>query len=100
MIIDAHSHMLSTECLNKLADKGGTWAKEAVHERLHANIRKPYYSNVTLRVEQLDKYGIDFQVVTPNHALDSNLMPGDIAAQVDYARIINDGMARLMEESK
>ncbi len=101
MIIDAHAHMISTEYLNKLSDKGGKWAKEAAGQRLSGgNIRKPYANNVGPRIEQLDKYGIDFQVVTPFHALDSNLMPGDADSRMGYARLLNDGMAKLMEESK
>ncbi len=101
MIIDAHAHMISTEYLNKLSNQGGKWAKEAARQRLFGgNISKPYANNVGPRIEQLDKYGIDFQVVTPFHALDSNLMPGNANSRMAYAKVLNDGMAKLMEESK
>jgi len=39
-------------------------------------------------------------VVTPRRTFDSNLLPGDVSAQLAYARALNDGMARLTEESK
>jgi len=50
-------------------------------------------------VEQLDRNGIALQVVTPI-PFDSNLLPGDVAAQLAYRRVLNDSMANLMEDSK
>ncbi len=98
MIIDAYTHGLHGGYLDQLATAGGDWAKQIL-ARLLARVRnKPHLSDVGLRVEQLDRNGIDLQVVTP--ILDSNLLLGDVAAQLAMARAINDNMARLMEDSK
>jgi len=51
-------------------------------------------------VEQLDRNGIALQVVTPQYSYDSNLLPGDVATQLAYAKVLNNSMAKLMEDSK
>ncbi len=100
MIIDAHTHMMNSQYFDQLADKGGKWARGRVEWGLALAQRKPHFTDVALRVEQLDRNGIALQVVTPQRTFDSNLLPGDIAAQLAYARVLNDSMAKLMEESK
>ena len=100
MIIDAHAHMMNAKYFDQLADKGGKWGKERVDFGRDLSQRKPHFSNVALRVEQLDRNGVAMQVITPQHTYDCNLLPGDIAAQLAYARVVNDGMAELMEDSK
>jgi len=100
MIIDAHTHGFHGGYLDQLADIGGDWArKEITSTREMAKVR-PQYLDVAFRVEQLNRYGIDLQVVTPGHTLDVNLFPGDATAKLAYARALNDNMARLMEDSK
>lgn len=100
MIIDAHTHMLNSKYFDQMADKGGKWARERIEWGLALAGRKPQFTDVALRVEQLDRNGIALQVVTPQQTFDSNLLPGDIAAQLAYARVLNDGMAQLTEDSK
>lgn len=62
--------------------------------------RKPHFIDIGLRVEQLNRNGIDYQVVTPPHNLDCNLLPADSIIQLAMAKAINDNMARLLEDSK
>lgn len=102
MIIDAHTHGLHGKYLDKLAASGGDWAKERVAEevRIAKDMEWPLYVDVAFRVEVLNKYGIDFQVVTPGGTIDPNLCPGNAKAKLLYAKGINDNMARLMEDSK
>ncbi len=100
MIIDAYAHMLNSQLFDWLADKGGKWAREKVDWGLAVCKRKPHFTDIALRVEQLDRNGIDLQVVTPPHTFDSNLLPGGITAQLAYARVLNDSMAKLTEDSK
>ncbi len=100
MIIDAHTHMFHGKDLEQLVGIGGDWAKKGVTRVLDAAQRKPHFIDVALRLAMLDRNGIDLQVVTPPLWLDSNLLPGDAAAQLAMARAVNDSMARLMEESK
>lgn len=100
MIIDAHTHGLHGGYLERLADIGGEWTKKLVAaEREHAK-RRPQYLDVAFRIEQLNKYGFDLQVVTPGGRLDVHLLPGDTKTRLAYAKAINDNMARLMEDSK
>ncbi len=100
MIIDAHSHGFHDGHLGDLVTAGGDWAEKAIAHLRNSTGSKPQFFNVALRVEQLDRCGIDLQVVTPQHHLDSNLLPGDMAAQLAMARAINNHMAALMEDSK
>ena len=100
MIIDAHTHMMSSQYFDQMADVGGKWGRERVEWGVALSQRKPQFTDVTLRLEQLDRNGVSLQVVTPQHTFDSNLSPGDVATQLAYARVLNDGMAKLMEDSK
>jgi len=99
MIIDAHAHMFHTTYLERLAEIGGRWAAKKVDEARDLVQRKPQIIDVGQRLTQLTRNSIDLQVVTPPHHLYSNLLPDDGATQLALARIINDGMARLVEES-
>lgn len=100
MIIDAHSHGLHGGYLDQLITAGGNWAKKTLDYVLGLVQEKPTFTNMARRLEMLDKYHIDLQVVTQDFRLDSNLLPGDAAAQLVMARAINDNMARIMEDSK
>jgi aminocarboxymuconate-semialdehyde decarboxylase len=99
MIIDAHTHGLHGGYLDELEKAGGGWAKKMLAELSAIAKKKPLF-DATLRVEMLNRNGIDLQVVTPPNYLDSNFLPGDESAQLALARAINDNMARLMEASK
>lgn len=100
MIIDAHTHAMHGGSLEKIRLLGGDWTKKRV-DQVHENATfTPQYLDVALRVEQLDKYGIDRQVVTPSLRLDANLFPGDTTTRLALAAAINDNMARLMEDSQ
>lgn len=100
MIIDAHTHGLHGKYLEKLVTIGGGWARENIDRVLEAARRRPHYTDVALRVAQLDRNGFDLQMVTPVHGLDCNLSPGDGKTKVAMAVAINDNMARMMEDSK
>ena len=100
MIIDMQSHGLHGKYIDQLISAGGDWSKGEVAKVMSGMRHKPYYRDVHLRVEQLEKYGIDLQMVTINNHLDSNNVPGDTPAQLKMAKAINDTMARLMEDSK
>ncbi|MFC1932430.1 amidohydrolase family protein [Chloroflexota bacterium] len=100
MFIDAYSHMFHKTYIARLNDIGGSWATEKVDEAEGIIRRKPQIIDVEERLAQLYRNEIDFQVVTPPHLLYSCLLPDEPATQIALAQIINDGMARLMEESK
>lgn len=100
MIIDAHAHIVPSKYFDRLIEKGGEWTKKRAEQFSETARKKPYYDKVPRRLEHLDKNGIDFQVVTPQQLWDCNLVPGGVATQLAYARVLNEGMASLMEESK
>lgn len=100
MIIDAYAHMENAKFFDRMAEKGGQWAKQIVEHDLSRYLGKPHRYNVALRLEHLAKNGIDYQVVTAQQNWDSNLCPGGIATQLAYAKELNNGQAALMEESK
>ncbi len=97
MIIDAHAHGFCRDHLDKLEGAGGDWAGEILG---HLYKGKPHLFDVGLRLEMLDRNGIDLQVVTPINYVDCNLLPGDARAQLVFAQAINDNMAKFMDLSK
>jgi len=100
MIIDAHTHGFDGRHMESLKKAGGRWAEQSLNRLLAQTQKKPHFMDFGLRIEMLDRVGIDLQVVTPPHSLDCNLLPGDASAQTHMARAINDSMAGLMEASK
>lgn len=99
MIIDGHTHGMHGAYLDQVAVAGGSRTRKGVDSirRLAALI--PQYLDVGLRVEQLERFGIDLQVVTPPTKVDPN-MAEDVATKLALARAVNDNMARLQEDSK
>ncbi|MFC2072331.1 amidohydrolase family protein [Chloroflexota bacterium] len=100
IIIDAHSHGLHGKYIEPLLNAGGNWIRKTLDNPPHMVITMPPYADVDLRVEWIQRFGIDFQVVTFQPTMDSNLLPGDISAQLALARAINDNMAHLQDDSK
>ncbi len=100
MIIDAHSHGANGKYLDKIDALGGDWIKKVLNREYKRAKETPGYFDVALRVEQLNKYGIDFQVVTPGVPFGADFCPGDITNKLAYAKAFNDNMASLMEDSK
>lgn len=100
MIIDAHSHGFHGKYFDQIANVAGNWAREIVATERERAKEYPMYLDVSLRLEWLNKYGFDLQVVTPSIHVDVNLFPGDTEAKLIFARAINNNMARLMEDSK
>ncbi|MFC1991944.1 amidohydrolase family protein [Chloroflexota bacterium] len=98
MIIDAHSHMLHSSFLTWLEETGGTEGKNRAARMRESAPQRPASMDVGQRLAQLDKYNIDFQVVTPSGV--GGLRADDVTDRLAMVRIINDGMAKLMEESK
>ncbi|MFC1872716.1 amidohydrolase family protein [Chloroflexota bacterium] len=99
MIIDAHTHMVHKDFFPAMAKTGGDWGKKITDLALERSKKTPNLVDVKLRVEQLDRNNIDQQVVTPRRTFDSNLLPGDVPAQLEYAKVLNESMGRLGEDS-
>ena len=100
MMIDAHSHGFHGPSLDQLRKAGGDWLEKTLDTLLTLTSDKPSFIDVDLRVEMLERNGIDLQVVTPGHMMDANLLPGEPRAQLALARALNDNMARLRDASK
>jgi aminocarboxymuconate-semialdehyde decarboxylase len=97
MIIDAHAHAVHGDYLESLYDSGGKWLKEKT-AFLHRV--KPQVFDIPLRLQWLERNGIDLQVVTPHHTFDSNLFPGDANDRLHLSKVINDNMSRIIEDSQ
>ena len=67
MIIDAHTHGIHGGYLDGIADVGGEWTRKVIARTKEMHKNCPQFFDVALRLEQLKKYGIDIQVVTPRH---------------------------------
>jgi predicted TIM-barrel fold metal-dependent hydrolase len=99
MIIDAHTHMLHASFVEELTKSGGQWAQEKAAEASILAKIMPDLANVPKRVEVLNRNRIDLQVVTPVPTLAFKQLPEDLDSYLAMIRLINDGMARLVEES-
>ncbi|MBW1799924.1 MAG: amidohydrolase family protein, partial [Deltaproteobacteria bacterium] len=100
MIIDAHTHMFHEKNLEEFKKMGGDWAQKKVAQLSGRLQSKPALCKVEDRLDMLERTSIDMQIVTPPHFIYSSHMPDEEADQLAVTRVINDGMARLMEESK
>lgn len=102
MIIDAHTHGLNGKHLDSIIRAGGNWVQETlshIQKGSKGDQKRPQLLDVSYRVELLDQYGFDFQVVTP-WPVDINLYPGDATTRLEIARRINDNMASVREDSR
>ncbi|MFC1908351.1 amidohydrolase family protein [Chloroflexota bacterium] len=100
MIIDAHTHGLHGGYFEPLLKAGGKWARQQVQEDIERAGPRPEFHDPKLRLKQMDRFGIDFQVVTPGHWIDSDRYPGAATTKMAIARALNDNMAALMEAGK
>ncbi|MFC2056426.1 amidohydrolase family protein [Chloroflexota bacterium] len=99
MIIDAHTHMTHKSFRTWLAETGGAEGKRRAARMREMAQQRPHSVDVGQRLAQLDRNNIDFQVVTPGGGGGLS-RADDVASALAMARVKNDGMARLMEESK
>ncbi|MFC2039024.1 amidohydrolase family protein [Chloroflexota bacterium] len=97
MIIDANTHGLHGEYFEPFLKAGGKWAIQQVEEDRERALSRPEFHAPELRLKQMDRYGIDHQVVTPGHWIDADRYPGDDSTKTAIAAALNDNMARLME---
>ncbi|MFC1943606.1 amidohydrolase family protein [Chloroflexota bacterium] len=97
MIIDGQAHMNHVSYLEWLSEKGGAEGKRRAERMRDAAKRRPAGMNVGERLAMMDRNNIDFQVVTPDGG--GGLPADDPAAALTIARVINDGMMKLREES-
>ena len=100
MIIDANTHGLHGDYFSTLLEVGGKWARQQVDEDMERAHLRPELHDPELRLQQMDRFAIDYQVVTPGHWIDSDRYPGAASTKTAIARALNDNMARLMEVGK
>jgi predicted TIM-barrel fold metal-dependent hydrolase len=99
VIIDAFTHIIPSAYLEKLASLPDEAVKKRVAHCRGLIVERPHATDIARRLELLDRYGIDRQVVTLVHTIDCNVLPFAGRQQLEMARAINDSMAGLMENS-
>jgi predicted TIM-barrel fold metal-dependent hydrolase len=99
MIVDSFTHIIPASYLEKISSFSDDAIKRAVDFNRRMIQERPYASNAEQRIELLKKYNIDYQVVTLTHNLDCNVLPFAREKQLEMARLINDGLAGLIEQS-
>jgi aminocarboxymuconate-semialdehyde decarboxylase len=100
VIIDANTHGLHGGYFKPLIKAGGKWAELQVEEDRERARPRPELHDPKLRLKQMDRFGIDYQVVTPGHWIDADRYPGAATTKMAIARALNDNMAALMEAGK
>jgi predicted TIM-barrel fold metal-dependent hydrolase len=99
-IIDAHTHFSPQMYMSKI--KNASTAGERQVELLMREqlAHKPHASSLEMRIADLDKYKIDYEVATMQPTLDPNLLPVKDDALDEYCRLANDSLAQMMNDSK
>src|SRR3990172_688273 len=98
MIIDAHTHMIHEKTVEQLAAMGGNEMKERLKHIQELGQKRPVAVNVAARGAQVKRNKYDYQLCTPQ--MDVNPFDVDKDTRLKIARLINDGMARITEESR
>lgn len=98
MVIDGFTHMLPPSTLEPLREHGGEWGRSVEPTLRDVADDRPHFTDLEDRLELLERSDIDRQVVTPDGRADCNLFP-ESGDKLAYARAVNDGMARLAEDS-
>ncbi len=100
MIIDIHTHMINGDDLDNLVLQGGAIMKKRIEISPVITPRRPHATQVASRVDQMDRFGIDYQLATPIPTLDPTTMPVEAETSLRVCRAINEGMARITEKSR
>ncbi|MFC1962964.1 amidohydrolase family protein [Chloroflexota bacterium] len=100
MIIDSFTHILPSSYLQKIASLPDEATRKRVEFYRQWIGKHPHTTDPVRRVELLNKYNIDYQVVTLSHDLDCNVLPVAAKEQLEMAQAINDSLAKLMEQSQ
>ncbi|MBI2935175.1 MAG: amidohydrolase [Chloroflexi bacterium] len=100
MIIDSFTHMAHKAYLEELRGGGRAMSTTSADDIYKLAAALPQATDPRRRVEFLDEYGIDRQVVTLYHSLDCNVITRDPAYKLTLAKLINDTMARIVDESR
>ena len=98
MIIDAYTHYTTLNYLETMKAFPGEQAKNMVSFMTSLSQRHPHFSDVGLRVKDLDKYGIDKQVTMVQPIIEPNLFVNG-EALLRSCRMVNDSLARVEKES-
>ena len=101
-VIDVHAHIVIEETLNTIQgfgpEIGGNlekpWFRVGNYKLEGVRYKNTPFMDVQLRLEAMEKMGIDFQVLSPNpltyfHFIDSRLA-------LDYCRLHNDNLAKIL----
>lgn len=100
MVIDTHSHMINPEKFDEMVETGADGAGEVVEYFERTGEQRPGMVDLETRLDQLDGTEIDLQVITPPYVADCNLLPAEPEAQLDFARVVNDGISDLVDVSE
>ncbi|MBI4330004.1 MAG: amidohydrolase [Chloroflexi bacterium] len=100
MIVDIHTHMINGKDLDALGAIGGEPVKKHVQSSRAMTGKKPQATDVSARLAQMDRFGIDYQLATPIPTLDPNHLSLDPATELKLARAVNDSMAGITERTK
>ncbi|MDZ4247321.1 MAG: amidohydrolase family protein, partial [Dehalococcoidia bacterium] len=99
MIVDSHSHILVGRDMDALAEIGGP-AMGKITEFVRGIIKeKPQTTDLNLRLAQLDKFGIDYQLATLMPSLNPNNVSLEPENALKISKLINDGMASITRET-
>ncbi len=99
MIIDIYTHIAPQAFLDELIAQGKESLKDRVNRIYNMALGRPQATDMKKRVELMDTYGIDIQLVTLFQGLDSNSTAYEDSEKLAMAKLINDNMAKVMEES-
>ena len=100
-VIDAYTHLLSTEILSEFAKNTTGEMAQYVEMQRARSLAFPHAGNVQKRLAIMDKFKIDYQVVMPVPAVDPSMLISRSGGKqvLKFAALIIDRMAELPRKS-
>lgn len=100
-VIDAYTHNVPKEYLKRLVRSENPGVSKPARSTLDRSEKHPNLVSLEQRITEMDLYGISKQVTCVYQGMDPNHLPVDDAKeQIELCKMINDGNAEMMRNSK
>ena len=100
MFVDAYTHVCSKRFLELLLQSGNGKVKKAGEVIAGLAGRWPHFVDLGKRLDDMDRYGVAWQVAGVHNRLDPNRFLLTPDEEIRLCRALNDGMAEIVEKTQ
>lgn len=100
MLVDAYTHICSEKFLKILLQSCNERVKKAGEVIADLTNRYPQFVDLDKRLNDMDRYGVSWQVAGVHNRLDPNRFLLPAGEEVSLCRALNDGMAEVVEKTR